>query len=305
MEFDVIDPKDHSFDEWIDKVEGFLTKHYPQYIKREGDLYFTRDDIAEPWGEESILYLVEGEEGGMIELRESDQKTYLFAEEFAGRNLKDSKDINHFQLKAPTTVYGFNHQSLSKSRFHKGPISKVYFLYQGEISDHPLSTSLERLWEGTLFQAIHWIHNQVGRFQTLKKIFESEGVMNHFEMDVTFTHPASLNLILEKVSRASIRTRERKRIQLYIENPPFDQLRDLFEAMPPDDLHYESLELKMVWGVELPSHEREIITYIGAEKRQLKPFVHLPRQRCARSFREQFRDHFKGYRVDRQEYLLD
>ena len=61
----------------------------------------------------------------------------------------------------------------------------------------------------------------------------------------------------------------------------------------------------MVWGVDLADERNEMITYIGAEKRKLRPLVHLPRQKCAKRFRDLFREFFRGYRVDRQEYLLD
>ena len=71
MEFDVIDPKDHSFDDWIHKIETFLNSYpeYQDYSVSEGELYFTRDDIADPWGEESMVYVIPGESGGLIELR--------------------------------------------------------------------------------------------------------------------------------------------------------------------------------------------------------------------------------------------
>jgi hypothetical protein len=308
MEFDVIDPKDHSFDDWIHKIETFLNSYpeYQDYSVNEGELYFTRDDIADPWGEESMMYVIPGESGGLIELRGVDRDIYLFAEEFAGRNLKDSKEGNQFQFKNPTAVYGFDHNSLGKSRFHKGPIKGVYFLHQGDLANHPQSTPAARLWGGVLSQAIQWIHNQVSRFQELKELNESEGPANTFELDVTFAHPASVGLVLEKIRfRQSIKERERKRIRIVLENPAFDTLRDLFDVMPCEDDQYETLKLKMVWGIEKPDGERSVVTYMGAERRFLKPLIHLPRQRCAKEFRERFREHFKGYRVDRQEYLLD
>ena len=306
MEFDVIDPKSHSFDEWMEKVEGFLHTHYPNFTLSEGELYYTRDDIAEPWQEESVIYRVAGEEGGLIELRGIDQEVYMFADSFAGRNLKAAKDGNTFHLTCPATVYGFQHNSMSRSRFHRGPIQDIYFLHQGEISDYPLPTPIHRLWGGSLLQSILWVHNQVGRFQELKRIFECEGTRNFFEMDVRFVHPASVNLILEQIrSRHSIKERERKRIRIYIENPSFDALRELFEVMPEEEKDYEELKLRMVWGVDLIDESTEMITYIGAEKRKLRPLVHLPRQKCAKRFRDLFREYFRGYRVDRQEYLLD
>ena len=47
--------------------------------------------------------------------------------------------------------------------------------------------------------------------------------------------------------------------------------------------------------------EREVY-YIGVERRQLKPFVQLPLHRTSKEFITKFRAHFKGHRIDRQEY---
>jgi hypothetical protein len=305
MEFDVIDPKDHSFQTWIGYIEGFLS-NYSNYTKEEGIIYFTQNDIAEPWNEDSIVYQVEGDEGGLIEIRDGDSQIYLFAEGFAGRNLKDSKEGNQFQLQGPGTVYGFEHNSLNRSRFHLGPIGEIYFLHQGEGTHCPQPTPSDRLWQGTLIQAIQWIHNQVNRFQEQKRISSEFSTVNIFELDVSFTHPSAVNLVLERVrSRTYVKKRERQRIVIQLENPTFETLRDLFEAMPSGDEYYNDLKLLMSWGVENEEGERTLITYIGAEKRKLKPFIHIPRQKSAKSFREAFRAHFKGFRVDRQEYLLD
>ena len=154
MEFDVIDPKDHGFEDWICKVETFL-EQFPEYDKREGELYFVRDDIAEPWREESIVYEVDGEDGGVIEVRSEDQQIYIFVEEFAGRNLKETKDISSFQVHSPGSVYGFTQQSASQSRFHEGPIENSYFIYPGGKLEHsPKAVPAEKLFHmGVFLQA--------------------------------------------------------------------------------------------------------------------------------------------------------
>ena len=129
MIFDVIDPKEHSFGEWIEKVEAFLDSYGQHYERKDGDIYFTQDGIAEPWYEESILYKVSGPEGGMIELRGIDEKFYMFTENFAGRNLKDTKDGHQFNLVAPTSVYGFTHNNLGKIHAQQGNMNKARASY--------------------------------------------------------------------------------------------------------------------------------------------------------------------------------
>lgn len=304
MIFDVIDPKEHSFNEWIDKVESFLDSYGQTYERQDGELYFTQDDIAEPWQEESIVYKVDGPEGGVIELRGCDEGFYMFTEDFAGRNLKDTKDGHQFNLVAPTSVYGFTHNSLDKSRFHHGPTHGVYFLYQGDRAECPQATTLERLWGGLLLKATYWIHNQVGRFQDQKQIQEVEQTQYRLELEVEFTHKASVNLVIDKIhNRTSIKERNDKRLTLAWRSPTFEQLRELFEGMPSEAQQYAHLKLRVIWEAHFLEGEAKEITYIGAEKRALKPMIHLPKNRTSKVFKEAFKNHFKGYRIDKQEYL--
>jgi hypothetical protein len=306
MIFDVIDPKEHSLNQWIEKIEGFLEAYDPKYERQEGELYFCQNDIAEPWAEESILYTVPGPKGGKIELRGIDEQVYLFTEEFAGRNLKDTKDTNHFHLVAPSCVYGFTHNALKKSRFHEGPIQGAYFLYQGERAEYPQATSHERLWGGVLLKAIYWIHNQVSRFQDQQKLVDVEHTQYRLEMEVEFNHKSAVNLVIDKVhNRTAIKSRQDKKLVIAWKSPTFEHMRELFEGMPTVAEQYASLKLRVVWEVFFTEGGSKEVTYIGAEKRALKPLIHLPKMRTSKDFRDAFKAHFKGYRVDKQDYLLD
>ncbi|MEE2644366.1 MAG: hypothetical protein VYD19_05485, partial [Myxococcota bacterium] len=69
MEFYVIDPKMIGYQEWLQKVEEFL-EPYSKVDVQEGAVHSTGTDIAEIWHEESILFVAEGEAGGMIEVRD-------------------------------------------------------------------------------------------------------------------------------------------------------------------------------------------------------------------------------------------
>ena len=67
----------------------------------------------------------------------------------------------------------------------------------------------------------------------------------------------------------------------------------------PED--FERAFFRAVWRGACEGEEREVY-YIGVERRQLKPFVQLPLHRTSKEFITKFRAHFKGHRIDRQEY---
>ncbi len=304
MIFDVIDPKEHNFNEWLEKIEEFLESYDSGYQRLDGELYFTQDDISEPWGEESILYTVDGPDGGKIELRGADEQVYMFTESFAGRNLKDTKDGHQFNTVAPTSVYGFSHNNLNKSRFHLGPTQGIYYLYQGDRAEYPQPTSYDRLWGGLFLKSIYWIHNQVSRFQDQKKIHDVEQTQYRLELEVEFTHKSSVNLVIEKIhNRTSIKHREDKTLILAWRSPTFEQLRELFEGMPVEAQQYARLKVRVVWEALFAEGDPQEITYVGVEKRALKPLIHLPKLRTSKTFKEAFKKHFKGYRIDKQDYL--
>jgi len=312
MEFDVIEPKDHSFEEWLDKIEEFLSSYQVSerrgversaYETREGEIFFTQEDIADAWGEESVTYVVRGDHGGVIEARAPDSHLYLFADAFAGRNLRDLKDGGPIHVTRPSCVYGFEHNSKQLSKLHVGPIEGVYFLHQGEAEEYPLPTSYERLWDGGLVQVTQWIHNQASRIQEQKGILEAEGTHNLFTLDVTFSHPLIVTQLLEAVrSRNAIKAREQGRVLVELQNPTTDHIREICARMPREAEYYQRVSLKMSWGVDVPGQGRREVTYIGAEKRNMRPLIQVPALSSSRAFREALREHFRDYRVLRHEH---
>ena len=319
MEFDVIDPKAHSFDEWLTMidhfVEGYVKDRSARYEKHEGGLYYAQDDIADIWGEESVLYVIEGDEGGIIEARDGDQNLYLYTDDFAGRNLKDSKEGHSFHLTRPRTVYGFKHSphpdKSEHSIFHGAPIDQVYFMHQGDSEEFVLPTSYERLWSktGGLQEIIQWVHNQAGRIQEQKGVSNVERSVNLFTLRVGLTHPALVTHLLEAVrSRNAISERDPQGrfVGIRLENPNSDHLRDIFAALPVEPEYFESISLNMSWGVELSEGEGRLeITYLGAEKRALRPIIHLPKKRTSKALRAAFKAHFKGYRLVKHSYRAE
>jgi hypothetical protein len=312
MEFEVIEPKDHTFDEWLQKIEGFLSAYRTHERRggerwlcetREGEIFFTQDDIADAWGEESLLYVVKGEQGGVIEARGPDTQLYMFTEDFAGRNLRDLKDGGPIHITRPSCAYGFEHNSLQLSKIHSGPIEGVYFLHLGEAEEYPLPTSYERLWGGGLLQVTQWVHNQVSRIQEQKQIINAEGTHNLLTLKATFSHPLMVTQLLEAVrSRNAIKAREQGYVHIELMNPTTDHLRDICARMPSDPEYYHKLSLKMSWGVDVVGVGRQEITYVGAEKRHMKPLIQIPTLSSSRAFRDACREYFSQYRVLRHEH---
>jgi hypothetical protein len=317
MEFDVIDPKDHSFDEWLLQLEAFLDEYCrankTRYDRLEGEVYFTHDEIADIWGEESVLYRVYGERGGYLEARGADEQVYLFIEEFAGRNLKDSKDGNTFHLTKPRAVYGFKHNTEGredKPSFFHGHTSKgVYFLHMREEEEFVLPISLDELKEtsGGLREIIQWVHNQTNKLQEQKNIAPGERQHHLLTLKATFTHPAlSGNLIEALRSRTAVKERDDQGlIEIQLLNPNNDYLQDVFSKLPGEAEFVKDLTINMSWGVEYLEGERAEITYLGAEKRALRPLIQLPKKQTSQALKDAFKAYFKGYRVIKYNYTSE
>lgn len=319
MEFDVIDPKLHTFDEWLTMINSFIDeyckKHHLSVTRREGGIYYAQDDIADVWGEDSVLFEISGEHGGIIEVRDGDENIYLFTDDFAGRNLKDSKEGHTFHITRPRTVYGFKHSPHSDkaehSTFYGAPVDKVYFMHQGDSEEFVLPTSCERLWSknGGLQEIIQWVHNQIGRIQEQKGITNVERSVNIFQLKVGLTHPALVTHLLEAVrSRNAISERDSQGcyVGITLENPNSDHLRDIFNALPTEPEYFDTISLNMSWGVEfMEGSERLEVTYVGAEKRSMRPMIQLPRKRTSKTLRDAFKKHFKGYRLVKHTYRAE
>jgi hypothetical protein len=315
MEFDVIDPKDFSFDEWLLKIEDFLEVYCKarktRYERQEGEIYFAQDDIADIWGEESVLYRVPGEQGGLIEVRDGDEQLYLFIDEFAGRNLKDSKEGHSFQITRPRVVYGFpSHNEdpqIVMSPFHGASAQGVYFLHQGEREEYALPTSFDELkaTSGGLREIIQWVHNQVNRIQDYKNITGVERPINLLTIKARFSHVSLAGGLIEALrSRLAVKERDDQGyVHIELLNPNSDYLRDVFAKLPSEAEFIKSFSLSMSWGVELQeSEERVEVAYLGAEQRALSPLIHMPRRRTSQALREAMKAHFKGHRLAKHNY---
>ena len=74
--------------------------------------------------------------------------------------------------------------------------------------------------------------------------------------------------------------------------------------LPTDEDDFNVAFFRAVWrGLENGSDTE--VFHVGVEKRRLKPFVQLPVQRSSKQFVDLFKEHFAGFRIDRQEYRSD
>ena len=64
MEFYVVDPKEITFADWSEKMRDFFAAESLSFTESTGDLYYVGDDVAVAWDEASVLFTVDGDEGG-------------------------------------------------------------------------------------------------------------------------------------------------------------------------------------------------------------------------------------------------
>ena len=145
--------------------------------------------------------------------------------------------------------------------------------------------------------------NQVSRIQEQKQIINAEGTHNLLTLKATFSHPLMVTQLLEAVrSRNAIKAREQGYVHIELMNPTTDHLRDICARMPSDPEYYHKLSLKMSWGVDVVGVGRQDITYVGVEKRHMKPLIQIPTLSSSRAFRDACREYFSQYCVLRHEH---
>ena len=79
MEFYVVDPKNLDFSTWTDR-QGFSMAESSSFTESTGEVFYLGDDIAVPWDEDSVLFAVAGEEGGVV-IRDADEHFYVFIDD--------------------------------------------------------------------------------------------------------------------------------------------------------------------------------------------------------------------------------
>lgn len=301
MEFFVVDPKETAFIEWAEKVREFLKLEGLEYTEADGELYYLGDDIAVPWDENSILFTIDGEDGGVIELRDTDRSFYVFADDLDIFDEREVEEATGYQGRISGALYGFQWNNQSGCRFHLGPTTGVYFFCEGDEADYPPRLELADSW-ALFFRAAHWVGNSVSRIQDLKELSADKVVMD-FEVKVSFKHPASLDALNELLVDEDGYERTRTELRATFRDRDLGWVRNFVSLLPTDDEDFEDALFRAVWRGTTDKGDIEVF-YLGIERRNLRPFVQLPVQRTSKSLLDRFRNFFKGHRIDRQEYYL-
>lgn len=311
MEFYVVDPKDSDFQDWAQRIRAFLAEEKLDYTESVGELYYLGDDIAAPWDEESILFTIDGEDGGVIELRDVDRHFYAFADDldlFDAREVREA--VGYSGDRQVGAVYGFEWNNGKGCRFHLGPwkprgadeeAEGSSFFTDAGGGDYPPVLPLEDVW-ALFFRAIYWLSNNTSRLQDLKAI-NVEKVFMDFEAQVEFAHPASLDGLNELLAEEEGYERSRAGLRATFRDRDLAWIQRFVSLLPTEEEDFDRALFRAVWRGTAQGKEREVF-YVGVERRNLRPFIQLPYHRTSKTLLERFRNHFKGHRIDRQEYNI-
>lgn len=301
MEFYVVDPKDRNFGQWAGCVREFLEAEQLEHTEKQGGLYYLGDDIASPWSEDSILFTVEGESGGVIELRDSDREFYCFGGELSAFDSREVFDATGYHARRAGPAYGFRWGDTSGCRFHLGPSPDLHFFCDDTYADFPPVLGLTEVWQ-TFFRSMQWLGNGMSRVQDITRV-HVERVFVDLEVDLQFAHPASMTVFTELLAGEEGYERTKTVLRARFRDRSLSWIRDFVAMLPTEPDAFVEMLVRVVWRGIGDGKNREVI-YVGVEKRNLRPFVQMPVQRTTRSLLDRFRTYFKGHRIDRQEYYL-
>ncbi|MBV71642.1 MAG: hypothetical protein CMH52_09910 [Myxococcales bacterium] len=302
MEFYVVDPKNLDFDHWTTRVRDFLTEESLNYVEATGQVFYLGDDVAIPWDEESVLFSVAGDDGGIVEVRDADEHFYVFIDDLDLFDEREVKDAIGYRGMSMGALFGFRWNSQGACRFHTGPSVGNSYFCDSQDRDVPPRLHLEDVW-AQFFRVVYWLGGNTSRVQDLKGI-NVEKVFLDFEVDVSFKHPASLDGLFEVLVDEEGYEKTRTGLRATFKDRDLAWIQRLVSLLPTDSNAYEGAFFRAVWRGLCEGVEREVY-YVGVERRQLKPFVQLPVHRTSKDFMSKFRNHFKGHRIDRQEYSQD
>lgn len=301
MEFYVVDPKQLSFNDWTIRIREFLNDEGLAFKEEDGELYYRGDDIAAAWDENSVLFTVEGDAPGMIELRDADRSFYVFSDDLT---LFDDSEVNEsvgMKSRPAGALYGFGWNDQKSCRFHQGPAAGFHYFYDDEEADYPPDLALDEVWS-LFFRALEWTSENISRIQDMKGISVEDANLA-FEVEVTFRHPASLDALNEILAEEDGYERTKNGLRARFSNRNVGWLKQFVALLPPEMADYDRAFFRAVWAGMAGGTRKELF-YTGVERRNLRPFVQLPVHRTTKQLMERFRTYFKGHRIDRQEYYL-
>ncbi len=301
MEFYVVDPKTGSYQEWNRRIGEFLKEQNLKHQVIEGGLYYIGDDIAVPWNEASMLYTVEGEYEGVIEVRDSDNEFYIHASNMEFIDETEFQSRLGYRICPSGVIYGFTKNDQKGCRFHTGPSKGLSFFCEEDL-EVPKPLPLKNLWN-LFFTLIRYLNNNISRIQDLKK-FHLDKLQMDFEVSLSFPHAASLDMLTEILADEQGYERSRNKLQAIFKKRELDWVQHFVSLLPTDQEDFSELCFRAIWQGKNGKENVELIS-VGVERRLLKPFIQLPLHRTSKRLMELFRAHFRGHRIDRQEYCLE
>lgn len=301
MEFYVVDPKELDYQAWIAHICAFLDQEQYTYSLEDGGLYYLGDDVAAPWHEESVLIHVEGEDGGLIELRDIDRNFYVFSDDLSNFDDRELKEVTGYNSRPPLVIYGFRAGNQKGCRYHIGPSANISFFVKEEQVDYPPILALNDLWK-LFFRSLEWIQQNFSRIQEGLS-FKVERLSLDFEVDVQFSHPASLDALSEILAEEKDYEYSRGSLKATFKDRSLPFLMHFISLLPPDEVDFDEAFFRVVWRGLANGEEHEIF-FLGVERRNLRPFIQMPAHRTSRALLEKLRAYLKGHRIDRQEYTL-
>ena len=188
MEFYVVDPKNNDYESWTDRVRDFLRGESMNYLESTGELYYLGDDVAVPWDEDSVLFSVDGEEGGVVEIRDSDNHFYVYVDDLDLFDEREIRDSIGYRGMCMGPLFGFQWNSQNGCRFHTGPSVGNHYFGDSTDRDVPPRLHLEDVW-AQFFRVVYWLGGNTSRLQDLKGV-NVEKVYLDFEVDLSFKHSA-------------------------------------------------------------------------------------------------------------------
>ena len=106
----------------------FLSDESLSFTESTGEVFYLGDDIAVPWDEDSVLFSVGGEEGGVVEVRDADEHFYVFIDDLDLFDEKEIKDSIGYRGMSMGPLFGFRWNDQGTCRFHTGPsVGNSYF----------------------------------------------------------------------------------------------------------------------------------------------------------------------------------
>lgn len=302
MEFYVVDPKELDFSQWVEHIRAFCEEYGLPYTETEGGLYFLGDDIASPWHEDSVLFQIDGEDGGIIEVRASDENFYVFTDDLSHFDRREMREAMGYEASPPGVIYGFRSGNKKGCRFHHGPIDSISFLVREEEADYPPMLELPEVWR-LFFRTVRFLQHNLSRVQDLRGR-RAERVTFDFEVDLTFDHVASLDALSEILAEEQGYERHKSSLRATFRDRDIEFIEKFVSELPPEAEDFQAVLVRAVWRGQLDGEEYEIM-HAGVERRQLRPFVQMPLHRSSKAMVDAMRTYLKGHRIDRQEYLAD